>query len=48
MLLSSSSTWVYIKYIHDHGARILGDYSETYYPGYTLYGRLKNLAEIRA
>ena len=31
----------------DHGARILGDYSETYYPGYTLYGRLKNLAEIR-
>jgi mannonate dehydratase len=31
----------------DHGARILGDYSESYYPGYTLYGRLKNLAEIR-
>lgn len=31
----------------DHGARILGDYNETYYPGYTLYGRMKNLAEIR-
>ena len=31
----------------DHGARILGDYQEDYYPGYTLYGRLKNLAEIR-
>jgi mannonate dehydratase len=31
----------------DHGAQILGDYDETYYPGYTLYGRLKNLAEIR-
>jgi len=31
----------------DHGARILGDYNESYYPGYTLYGRLKNLAEIR-
>ena len=31
----------------DHGARILGDYNETYYPGYSLYGRLKNLAEIR-
>jgi mannonate dehydratase len=31
----------------DHGARILGDYQESYYPGYTLYGRLKNLAEIR-
>ncbi len=31
----------------DHGAVILGDYQENYYPGYTLYGRLKNLAEIR-
>lgn len=31
----------------DHGARILGDYNESYYPGYSLYGRLKNLAEIR-
>lgn len=31
----------------DHGARILGDFNESYYPGYTLYGRLKNLAEIR-
>jgi len=31
----------------DHGARILGDFNENHYPGYTLYGRLKNLAEIR-
>jgi mannonate dehydratase len=31
----------------DHGARILGDYQEEYYPGYSLYGRMKNLAEIR-
>jgi mannonate dehydratase len=31
----------------DHGARILGDYHASYYPGYSLYGRLKNLAEIR-
>jgi mannonate dehydratase len=31
----------------DHGARILGDFNENYYPGYTLYGRMKNLAEIR-
>lgn len=31
----------------DHGARILGDFNETCYPGYSLYGRLKNLAEIR-
>jgi mannonate dehydratase len=31
----------------DHGARILGDLSISYYPGYSLYGRMKNLAEIR-
>jgi mannonate dehydratase len=31
----------------DHGARILGDYKASYYPGYSLYGRLKNLSEIR-
>ena len=31
----------------DHGARILGDSDRNYYPGYTLYGRMKNLAEIR-
>lgn len=31
----------------DHGAKILGDFQETHYPGYSLYGRLKNLAEIR-
>ena len=31
----------------DHGAKILDDFKNTYYPGYSLYGRLKNLAEIR-
>jgi mannonate dehydratase len=31
----------------DHGARILGDLENSYYPGYSLYGRMKNLAEIR-
>jgi len=32
----------------DHGLRILGDLEETNYPGYSLYGRMKSLAEIRA
>jgi len=31
----------------DHGARILDDLHKSYYPGYSLYGRMKNLAEIR-
>ncbi len=31
----------------DHGARILDDHNKIYYPGYPLYGRMKNLAEIR-
>lgn len=31
----------------DHGAQLLGDLQESNYPGYSLYGRLKNLAEIR-
>jgi mannonate dehydratase len=31
----------------DHGARILDDLQKNYYPGYSLYGRMKNLAEIR-
>jgi mannonate dehydratase len=31
----------------DHGARILGDLERSYYPGYSLYGRMRNLAEIR-
>jgi mannonate dehydratase len=31
----------------DHGARILEDLQKSYYPGYSLYGRMKNLAEIR-
>ena len=31
----------------DHGAQLLGDLQESNYPGYSLYGRMKNLAEIR-
>jgi mannonate dehydratase len=31
----------------DHGARILDDFKLSHYPGYSLYGRLKNLSEIR-
>ncbi len=31
----------------DHGARILGDFGLDHYPGYSLYGRMKSLAEIR-
>ncbi len=31
----------------DHEAQMLGDLKETNYPGYSLYGRLKSLAEIR-
>jgi len=31
----------------DHGNLILGDIDKNYYPGYSLYGRLKNLAELR-
>ena len=31
----------------DHGNKILGDKNKTFYPGYSLYGRLKNLAELR-
>ena len=31
----------------DHGARILEDLQKSHYPGYSLYGRMKNLAEIR-
>jgi mannonate dehydratase len=31
----------------DHGAKILEDFRQNTYPGYSLYGRLKNLSEIR-
>ena len=31
----------------DHGAKILDDFRQNTYPGYSLYGRLKNLSEIR-
>ena len=31
----------------DHGPRILDDFHRSHYPGYSLYGRLKSLAEIR-
>ena len=31
----------------DHGNQMLGDIGRDNYPGYSLYGRMKNLAEIR-
>jgi mannonate dehydratase len=31
----------------DHGNQMLGDLGKDNYPGYSLYGRMKNLAEIR-
>jgi mannonate dehydratase len=31
----------------DHGNQMLGDLGKENYPGYSLYGRMKNLAEIR-
>lgn len=31
----------------DHGNKILGDLNRKFYPGYSLYGRMKGLAELR-
>jgi mannonate dehydratase len=31
----------------DHGNQMLGDVGRKFYPGYSLYGRMKNLAELR-
>jgi mannonate dehydratase len=31
----------------DHGNQMLGDIGKEDYPGYSLYGRMKSLAEIR-
>ncbi len=36
-----------IPYRPDHGQQILGDLHMKNYPGYSLYGRMKSLAEIR-
>jgi len=36
-----------VPYRPDHGHAILGDEKRATYPGYPLYGRLKNLAELR-
>lgn len=36
-----------IPYRPDHGQQILGDLNMKNYPGYSLYGRMKSLAEIR-
>ncbi|MBN1116179.1 MAG: mannonate dehydratase [Bacteroidales bacterium] len=43
----NDSEYIPIPLRPDHGAQILGDFNETNYPGYSLYGRMKNLAEIR-
>ena len=45
--LSTLKGYMGIPLRPDHGASILGDLNEDYYPGYSLYGRMKNLAEIR-
>ena len=31
----------------DHGNKMLGDLTRNFYPGYSLYGRMKSLAELR-
>jgi mannonate dehydratase len=31
----------------DHGNLMLGDIGRKFYPGYSLYGRMKGLAELR-
>ncbi len=36
-----------IPYRPDHGQQILGDLDQENYPGYSLYGRMKGLAELR-
>lgn len=36
-----------IPYRPDHGQQMLGDLNMKNYPGYSLYGRMKSLAEIR-
>ena len=43
---NSRSDWQ-IPIRPDHGNKILDDSIRNTYPGYTLYGRLKNLAELR-
>lgn len=48
--LKRAATWAGYRGIPvrpDHGARILGDFALNHYPGYSLYGRMKSLAEIR-
>lgn len=43
----SGETDSLIPYRPDHGQQILGDFEIKSYPGYSLYGRLKSLAELR-
>jgi mannonate dehydratase len=45
--ISSGRTDWQIPVRPDHGNQMLGDIGKDNYPGYSLYGRMKNLAEIR-
>lgn len=44
---NEGNTEYMIPYRPDHGQQILGDLYQKNYPGYSLYGRMKNLAELR-
>lgn len=43
---ASGEEWI-VPLRPDHGHQMLGDLGKENYPGYSLYGRMKNLAEIK-